>query len=368
MERGETAITVTGQGFLNLPTLACRFGLANGSHPAQFVSSEHIQCTTPAESKPGKVRLEVTLNGADFTAQEVYHTFLPIATFYKLDPSMGLVSGGTPVSLEGSGFDAIGREEGTRVTCRWEMPGLDPREVLVTRAAVLSDSALTCLSPPADRLGVAYLSVFANNANITDDGGEDEPGAMTFEYRVHASTTKLAPAHGWPLGGTRMNVTGDGFVDDGGLTCRFHASPAAAGTSAVTGAGVFDVPAKFVSATEVHCLSPALASIYPQDLGNSSSGVGHALVEVSNHGWSSSGRLDANRGLSFWYRPRPEVSVYSHGSFECSAPSVCCVPRLFKRAVKEYPTVRAVLLSDLADNRWKHSASLERACLRRLKM
>lgn len=317
MERGETVITVTGQGFLNLPTLACRFGLANSSHPAHFVSSEHIQCTTPAESKPGKVRLEVTLNGVDFTAQEVHHNFLPIATFHRLDPSMGLVSGGTPVSLQGSGFDAIGREEGTRVTCRWEMPGLDPREVLVTRAAVLSDSVLTCLSPPAGQPGFAYLSVFGNNANISDDGGEDESRVMTFEYMARTSTARLAPAHGWSLGGTRINVTGDGFVDGAGLTCRFHAAPTAAGASTVTSAvsategavGVVNVPAKFVSATEVHCLSPALASIYPQDFGNSSSGVGHALVEVSNHVLSSSGALDGSRGLSFWYRSRPEASV-----------------------------------------------------------
>lgn len=317
MERGETAITVTGQGFLNLPTLACRFGFANGSHPAQFISSEHIQCTTPAESKPGRVRLEVTLNGADFTAQDVYHTFLPMATFHRLDPSMGLVSGGTTVSLEGSGFNAIRREEGTRITCRWEVPGPDPREVLITRAAISSDFALACLSPPAGQPGVAYLSVFVNNASITHDGDEGGPGAMAFEYKARASTRKLAPAHGWPLGGTRINVTGDGFVDDGGLTCRFHAAPTGAGTSAATGnasaaegaVGVVDAPAKFVSATEVHCLSPALAFIYPQDFGSSSSAAGHALVEVSNHGWSSSGVLDANRGLSFWYRPRPEASV-----------------------------------------------------------
>lgn len=315
MERGETTITVIGQGFLNLPTLACRFGLLNGSHPAQFVSSEHIQCTTPAESEPGKVRLDVTLNGVDFTAQEVYHTFLPIASFRALDPSVGLVSGGTPVLLEGSGLDAIGREEEARVTCRWEMPGLDPREVLVTRATVLSDSALTCSSPPSGDPGVAHVSVFANNVNITDDDGEGEWGAMAFEYKVRASMTKLAPAHGWWLGGTRINVTGDGFVDDGGLTCRFHAAPAAAGMPTTTGTtsgteggvGVVDIPAKFVSATEVHCLSPALASVYPKGIGNSTSGVGHVLVDVSNHGWSSSAELDANRGLSFWYRPRPEV-------------------------------------------------------------
>ena len=318
MERGEAIITVTGQGFLNLPTLACRFGLANESSPAIFVSNEFIQCLTPTESEPGEVRLEVTLNGADFTAQELHHTFLPIASLSRLDPGIGLVSGGTPVVLEGSGFDAIGREEGTRVTCRWTMPGLDPREVLWTRAEVLSDSALTCLSPPADQPGVAHLSIFANDVNIADDGEEEESGTVVFEYKVRASNLKLNPTHGWSFGGTRLNITGDGFADDGGLACRFHAAPAAGGTSvAAIGtasanesnvAGVVDVPATFVSPTEVHCLSPALTSIYPQGFGNLSTGVGHTLVEVSNLGWSSSGDFDTNRGLSFWYRPRPEAS------------------------------------------------------------
>ncbi len=319
MERGEDVITLTGQGFLNLPTLACRFGLANESSLAHFVSNELIQCLTPAESAPGEVRLEVTLNGADFTAQEIHHTFLPLASLSRLNPGMGLVSGGTNVLLEGSGFDAIGGEEGTRVTCRWKLPGLDPREVLVTRAEVLSDSTLTCLSPPADQPGIAHLSIFANGVNIADGGVEDEPGAVLFEYKARASASELAPAHGWSPGGTRLNITGDGFTDDGRLVCRFHAAPAAGGTSiAVTGAasanesvfaGVVDIPANFVSPSEVHCLSPALDVIYPHGVGNMSSGVGHALVEVSNLGWSSSGDIDPNRGLSFWYRPRPEASV-----------------------------------------------------------
>lgn len=326
MERGEVTITVTGQGFLNLPTLACRFGLTNGSQPAQFVSSEHIQCITPAESEPGKVHLEVTLNGVDYTAQEISHTFLPIASLSRLNPDAGLVSGGTPILLEGSGFEAIVREEGTRVSCRWEMPGLDPQEVLTTPAEISSDSILTCFSPPADEPGLALVSVFANDVNVAGNSEEySRLGAVVFEYKVRPTTTKLVPTHGWSMGGTRINVTGDGFTSEGGLSCRFHAAPVPGRTSATGGGGgggvaastaggvvgVVDVPAKFVSVTEVHCLSPALTSMHhPQDTGNSSSGVGHALVEVSSDGWPSSEDFDANRGLSFWYRPQPKVSVH----------------------------------------------------------
>ncbi|CAM9157522.1 unnamed protein product, partial [Ectocarpus fasciculatus] len=265
------AITVTGEGFLNLPTLACRFGLANSSQPAEFVSSQHIQCFTPAESEPGTVHVEVTLNGVDYTAQEIRHHFLPTASILRLDPGVGLASGGTPVVIEGSGFDAIGRVEGTRITCQWAIPGLDPREVLVTRADVLSDSALTCLSAPAEQSGgVAYVSIFANDINIAD---ENDNG-LAFEYKVRPTTSQLSPTHGRTLGGTRVNVTGEGFTDDGGLTCRFHGVAATDGGSAVE---VVEVSASFVSTTEVHCSTPALASVYPQGVENSSTGVGHAL-------------------------------------------------------------------------------------------
>lgn len=319
MERGELAITVTGQGFLNLPTLACRFGLTNGSQPAEFISSEHIRCHTPSESEPGTVHLEVTLNGVDYTAQEVRHTFLPMASLSGVNPDVGLVDGGASIFLEGSGFEAVGRGEGMRVTCRWTMPGLDPREELTTRAMVLSDTMLTCLSPPAGQDGgIAHISVFANDVNVADgDGGG--VSALTFEYKARAKMTKLVPTHGWSSGGTRINVTGEGFTNDGNLTCRFHAEHPGRATSAYAAdagahAGVVDVPAKFMSASEVHCLTPALASLQGHDAGNSSLVVGHALLEVINHAWPSSAGFNANRGLSFWYRHQLKVRLQAYMS------------------------------------------------------
>ncbi|CAM9560825.1 unnamed protein product, partial [Scytosiphon promiscuus] len=326
MERGALAITVTGEGFLNLPTLACRFGLANGSQPAEFVSSEHIRCITPSESEPGTVHLEVTLNGVDYTAQETRHTFLPMASLSGVNPVVGLVDGGASIFLEGSGFDALGRGEGMRVTCRWTMPGLDPRQELTTRATVLSDTMLTCLSPPAGQDGgIAHISVLADDVNVADGAGNNL-SALTFEYKARATTTKLVPTHGRSFGGTRIRVTGEGFASEGNLTCRFHdaehpGTRAAAVPAADAGAhgGVVDVPAKFVSANEVHCLSPALASLHGRETENSSSGVGHALLEVINNPWPLVQGYDDNRGLSFWYRHQLKVTKVapSTGSSEC---------------------------------------------------
>lgn len=300
MERGEATVTVMGQGFLNLPTLACRFGLTRSSQPAQFVSSEHIQCLTPEESEPGEVVLEVTLNSLDYTAQETNYKFLPMASLSQIAPETGDVNGGTPILLEGSGFAEVGRE-GTRLACLWEMPGSDPREVLSTPASVTSDSVLTCISPAAGQPGSARVSVSADDLAIADDVNN----AIVFEYTLRATTTKLFPTHGQPSGGTRINVTGEGFIDQSGLTCRFHPVPLGRNLAAQGVSGAVDIPAEFRSTTEVHCLSPALDSIYPR--GNLS-GVGHALLEVSTREWSSRD-FDPNRGLSFWYHPQPKVSV-----------------------------------------------------------
>lgn len=301
MERGEVRIAVTGKGFINLPTLACRFGLANDSGPAQFVSSNHIECLTPVESEPGMVSLEVTLNGLDYTAQEIGYRFLPMASISQLTPKAGLVGGGTPVAIEGLGFAAIQRQ-GVRVTCQWDMPGLDPREVLVTQAAVASDSRLTCVSPPAAQPGSASVSVLADTVNIVDEDNVE----LFFEYELHATVIKLVPTHGPPSGGTRITIAGDGFKDGNNLSCRFHSVPGC-GSPAVEGVvRAVDVHAEFMSTTEVRCLSPALAA-YDHRQENASD-VCYSLVEVSNHAWSL-GAFDTNRGLSFWYRPQPKVSV-----------------------------------------------------------
>lgn len=150
MERGETTVAVTGQGFVNLPTLACRFGMV--TRPVQFVSSELILCPTPSASEPGTVHLEVTVNGVDYSAQEIPYTFLSMVTLRRVTPHTGPVGGGSTVQVEGSGFDQF-LQKGLRLHCRWEMPGPKPRDILETRAAISADWRLACVSPAAGEAG-----------------------------------------------------------------------------------------------------------------------------------------------------------------------------------------------------------------------
>ncbi|CAN0074374.1 unnamed protein product, partial [Ectocarpus sp. 13 AM-2016] len=96
---GGTHLSVFGRHFspiAGVGPVLCRVGNSSGT-------AVH-QCFTPAESEPGTVHVEVTLNGVDYTAQEIRHRFLPTASIVRLDPGVGLASGGTPVVIEGSGF------------------------------------------------------------------------------------------------------------------------------------------------------------------------------------------------------------------------------------------------------------------------
>lgn len=302
-ERGEVSVTIAGQGFVNLPTLACRFGLV--IRPAQFISSELILCSTPPESEPNTVHLEVTLNGIDYTAQGLQHAFLPVATLRRVTPEASLVAGGTTVVIEGSGFAEFARE-GVRVNCQWEIPGSQPRDVLETRAKILTDANMTCVSPPAEQPGLAWLSILADGIEIAD---QEKP--LSVEYELAATIVELFPAHGTPAGGTRINVTGKGFVDGGGLTCRFRSASAGSARPerhpGTEGGIVADVSAVFVAPSMVQCSSPALTELHFDE--DDDTNMGHVFVDVSNRGWDSGVYDDANRGLSFWYRPQTKVNV-----------------------------------------------------------
>lgn len=305
MEQGQIAVVVTGQGFINMPTLMCRFGLATGN--AIFISSEQIQCLSPAASSPGDVSLELTLNGVDYTAQGTNFKFLPMASLSAVEPRSGLLRGGMSVTVRGSGFTAIVKEGGYVITCRWEIPGPDPREILVTRASIWNDSALGCVTPPAEEPGRARVFVFADEVNIVDEN----ESALSFEYEHEAITTVLVPSHGQSSGGTRIKITGNGFIDSRGLICRFHAASTGKRPCSIAAIGcevVVDVPGHFVSETEVHCTTPALLEL---QIGKGDSSSGHALVEVLNHEWLS-GSEHVNRGVSFWYHPPPKVCPIMH--------------------------------------------------------
>jgi len=69
---GDTAVFITGLGFLNETSVVCRFG--NKIVSAIFLSSDNLVCSSPV-SAPGSVVVEVSNNGVDFSSNRLLFHF-----------------------------------------------------------------------------------------------------------------------------------------------------------------------------------------------------------------------------------------------------------------------------------------------------
>ena len=239
---GGSVLDVRGQGFRFLGGVLCRFGLTSRTVPGTIVNASLVRCVSPPISNPlgfalaaggQKEFVEVTLNGQDYTSS--------LASFVAFDKSRvhvsslvpfgGPLSGGTEVILLGSGFVDYNSH------CQIGAGGP------LVRAEVLNASALSCTMPMHAQAELVAIEVTLNNDTsahtLTSDG-------VTFDY-FNASGVRIdsiAPLGGPSDGGTVVTLSGSGYVDRGGVFCRFGANPA------------LTVEASIRSTGEVICTSP----------------------------------------------------------------------------------------------------------------
>jgi hypothetical protein len=272
-EAGGTAVVVTGSGFLDRPTLQCRFGSAPAA-AAVWLSPTQVRCVSPASfaGGPGAVPLAVSNNAVHFgegdAAAASFEYRAPEVVTGQPEPPSGDSSGGTTVTVRGTGF-----VDGPALSCRFAAaPDADgdwDAFVRVVPAAFVSEHELTCVTP-AQPAGAVAVSVANNGA---DFGAATE---ASFTFLPTASVSSVTPRVGIVGGGTVVAVSGAGFVERGGdaLVCKF-------------GAAV--VLATFYSSSLVTCTAPAAAA----------AGGAAVALEVSNVG--AAGRFSSN-GQVFEFR------------------------------------------------------------------
>ena len=146
--QGGTAITVFGAGFSFGRDYRCRFGGGASAAVvmATMVSDGRLACTTPApRCGPGACpeTVEVSLNSEHYSSRGVefmYHN----ARVLSLDVVSGPSSGGTVITVHGSGFMQMARVE---TVCRFEHGSVV--------ASFIDDSSLLCVSPTGVGAGAA---------------------------------------------------------------------------------------------------------------------------------------------------------------------------------------------------------------------
>lgn len=273
-EQGNHSILIRGEKFPDLPDLACRFaGDVYSTTPALWLKSTAMRCLAPSLT-PGNVSVEVTFNGEDFVAAPQMLIVNEKLTVTGVAPLLGPISGGTKITVTGTGFGIdYGNETSEKYSDMVCLLGESP-----ATATIVSPTSLSCQTPPG--FGNADASVHGSVPLTIARRGDDGTTVLTrsdstpfnYLYLRDAVLTSVYPRSGPSAGGTRVAlldirdevslVRAAGLEPD--LRCRF--GPA---TDAVV-----VVSAEYSVEEDIFCIAPPLLGAAPTN----------ASVEVSLNG------------------------------------------------------------------------------------
>ena len=239
---GGTLLTLHGSGMLDLGDVRVRFGRYGAVQARVDASGRNFTCITPPMLRAGDEPLAVTPDGATYTraglALRVFNA--RSIAISKLTPRGGPTNGGTRVVVRGARLASL------PASCIFRGAAAPFSDALVT-ASMLNSTHAVCSSPQFAANGSMIVRV-----QMTLNGELSEPrlsrGMPVFEYFDDSAVviSSIAPLGGPTEGGTLVTLRGSGYVDRGGVFCRFGED-----------ANVSAVPATLVSSSELRCLSPA---------------------------------------------------------------------------------------------------------------
>jgi hypothetical protein len=195
---------------------------------ATYLSGSQITLLTPAAPvlSPTVVAVECSTNGQDFTSFDYQFVFNANVSILSLDPAQGPLSGGTVVSVYGTGFI-----DSSMLACS---VGSVSSDVVAYKNSTL----LTCETPQFNDTGPFPLEISTNNKDFSSSG-------INFTYYDDPTVSSVSPTLGPMQGGTVVDVVGSSFLDIPTMQCRFNRTV---------------VDATFVSSTLVRCTTPTLNS------------------------------------------------------------------------------------------------------------
>jgi len=211
---GATIVTVTGTGFIDVPTISCMFGsiLVEG----RFKSSNEIECLSPQVSQAECVEILVALNSKDFSSFAVTERGLftyddDLNLFYTIPSNIpNEYADSSSISVFGSSFVNT-----TTMRC---MFGQDQD----TDAHYISESEVKCTLPDVLEVGEVDIRISTN--------GIDFSRKKTSLSIVRAGLiSSISPQRIQEGHAVEIVVKGDGFIQSSDLQCRFgleHSSPA----------------------------------------------------------------------------------------------------------------------------------------------
>ncbi len=201
---GGTVVTITGSGLIGAETV--RFGEIY-AWDLKVIDDSHLTATTPASS-PGSVAITVKNaagTGSPSAPPAMYLYDFPVPELTGISPSSGSTTGGTVVTVTGSGL------AGATAVQFGGVPGKGLN--------VIDNNQLTVVSPP-NSPGTVGLTVVN-----PDHTGSSAGSASVFRYDTPVPRlTGVSPSSGTDAGGTPVTLTGSGF--NGTKVVTFAGKPA----------------------------------------------------------------------------------------------------------------------------------------------
>jgi hypothetical protein len=248
---GGTSVTITGTGFTGTPTVD--FG-TTAATDVVVESPTEITADSPAGTA-GATNVTVTTSAGISAVSTDAQFFYGSPTISSVAPDAGPTTGGTSVTITGTGFAGASAVVFTSTAA--------------TSFTVVSPTEITAVSPPMATPVTTHIRVTTNGGESTAGGAANE-----FTYSNAPSVTSISPDT--PTGAsTTVTITGVNFT--GASSVNFGSAPATSFT--------------VVSSTEITAIAP--------------SGTGAVDVTVT----SASGTSATWGGDLFGYGPPTVTSV-----------------------------------------------------------
>lgn len=226
---GGTSVTITGSYFASGATVSIG---GSSCSSVNVVSSTQITCVTGSNSAGVKSVVVTNPDGFSGTLSNAY-TYQAAPTISSINVSAGALSGGTAISITGTGF-------------------LSGATVLIggtsaTSVVVNSSTSISCVTP-AHAAGLVSIVV-------TNTDSQFGTGSNLYTYQVAPTVTSVSPTAGALAGSTSITIAGTGFltgatVTVGGVTCSSVSVNSATSITCTTGAHAAAVTSIVVTNTD----------------------------------------------------------------------------------------------------------------------
>ncbi|GHU07981.1 hypothetical protein FACS189431_3410 [Alphaproteobacteria bacterium] len=179
-------VTIYGSNFVSGATTVQVGGQACAS--VNVISANQLACTAPSLAA-GLASITVTTPGGTGSGNNLLN-YLPQPTISSVNPIGGLLAGGTPVTITGTGFDTVGNTNSVKI---------DNNTCTITTATA---TAITC-TVPAGSSGAKDVTV--------DTAGGTATSTSSYAYYDVPTGTQITPNYDSITGGKTVTITGVGL-------------------------------------------------------------------------------------------------------------------------------------------------------------